>query len=259
MSRLTRTTFTMVVASAVAAGCVSVGPPASGGPTAAAPTLATSSVPSVPGVTVPPVATFAPTTVPTGVPTVPTDAPSVPTDAPTDAPAPATDAPTDEPAPPTDAPTDEPAATPGTLDFSKTSNYGSVELAAGFNPDPFTKTGIRSGGSVDASYLPGCNGHASSAPDFEVKYTSGQVFTLLRFYFVPDTAGADTTLIINQPNSTYVCDDDYNFPDNRNPEVNIDPAASGTYDIWIGNYSSDQSTFATGTLYVTQLQANHPE
>ena len=82
---------------------------------------------------------------------------------------------------------------------------------------------------------------------------------MLRFYFVPDTAGADTTLIINQPNAQYTCDDDYNGAANRNPEINIDPAASGTYDIWIGNYSSDLSSFVTGTLYITQLQANHPE
>ena len=110
------------------------------------------------------------------------------------------------------------------------------------------------GRSVDTSYLGGgCLGWASQAPDFEVNYTAAS--SSLRFYFVADTVGDDTTLIISDPTGNWVCgDDSYGT---RNPTVDFTGTApDGVYDIWIGSYSAGAGV--TGTFYVTELDANHP-
>ena len=193
----------------VAVGCVSVAP--GGSPTAsiATPTPTTS-------------ATATATTPATGTPTLPPTAPptDTPTDAPTAAPtAPPTDTPTDAPtAPPTDGVTPPPSGTATELDFSADPRYGLHELSAGFTPDPFTVT-MTSGGPVNASYISGCNGFAAVAPDVKVRYTAASA-TILRFYFTPDDLEADTTLIINDPNGQWLCDDDAYSP---HPAVNADP------------------------------------
>jgi hypothetical protein len=148
---------------------------------------------------------------------------------------------------PTATLTPVPAAT---LNFSLPPNYGSTALTAGFLPDPFA-VGITSGGPVNVSYLGGiCRGFATSAPDFSVNYTAG-ASSLLRFYFI---GNGDSTLIINGPNGTYFCNDD-SFG-TLNPTIDFNNPTSGRYDIWIGSYSS--GTFIPGTLYVTEINGNHP-
>jgi hypothetical protein len=146
-------------------------------------------------------------------------------------------------------PTAPPPAASG-LNYGLSPNFGSAALASGFTPDPYT-VGITSGGSVDASYLGGsCLGFATSAPHFRLKYTSGS-FPLLRFYFI---GSGDTTLIINNPNGGWHCvDDSYST---LNPTIDFNSPASGQYDIWVGSYSS--GNFVSGTLYITEVDSNHP-
>jgi hypothetical protein len=123
----------------------------------------------------------------------------------------------------------------------------------GFLPDPW-EAEAQSGGPIDVSYLGGgCNGWASQAPDFQVNYTGGD--SSLRFYFIADTAGADTTLIVNDPTGDWVCGDDSYA--GANPTVDfLGTAPSGIYDVWIGSYT--EGDFHSGTLYATELDANHP-
>lgn len=137
-----------------------------------------------------------------------------------------------------------------TLNFSLPPNYGSTSLTSGFVPDPHS-VAITSGGSVDVSYLgSGCNGFATSAPDYSVNYTSG-AFPTLRFYFI---GSGDTTMIINTPGGSYLCSDD-SFG-TLNPTIDFNTPSSGRYDIWIGSYQT--GAFVSGTLYVTESTANHP-
>jgi hypothetical protein len=153
---------------------------------------------------------------------------------------------------PSQAPATQVSGTGG-LDFTLDPNYGAATISSGFVPDPQTVS-ITSGGPVDVSTLglgSGCGGYATSSPDFEVTYTSGG-FSLLRFYFVSTTG--DTTLIINGPNGAWYCVDD-SFG-TLNPTIDFQNPSSGVYDVWVGSYSSD--TFATGTLYITELDSNHP-
>jgi hypothetical protein len=113
---------------------------------------------------------------------------------------------------------------------------------------------VVSGGPVNAGYLGGdCTGYAEHNPDYQVHYFSGSG-TLLRFYFVADTAGDDATLIINDASANWVCNDDYDGT--RNPSVDFSSPQSGYYDIWIGSYSSD--ALISGTLNITELDFNHP-
>jgi hypothetical protein len=139
------------------------------------------------------------------------------------------------------------------LDYTLDPNYEEFDLASGFLPDPDQHTAT-SGGAVDVSYLGGgCVGFVTPAPDFRLNYTAAS--SSLRFYFVADNAGDDTTLIINDPSGNWYCgDDSYGTAD---PTVDFTGAApSGTYDIWIGSY--DAGTYHDGTLNITELDSNHP-
>ena len=147
-------------------------------------------------------------------------------------------------------PSEEP--TGDELDYSLQPNFGSEDLSSGFSPDPFSAH-VVSGGPIDASYLGGdCRGFATAAPDYDITFTAGDL-SLLRFYFVADTAD-DTTIIINAPDGSWHCNDD--ATGTIDPQYDFEDPASGLYDIWIGSYESDASV--SGTFYVTELESNHP-
>lgn len=142
---------------------------------------------------------------------------------------------------------------PLVLNFSLPANFGEYSLASGFLPDP-AEYDATSGGLVDASYLGGgCYGFASPSPDLKINYTAG-AYPTLRFYFVSDTAGADTVLIINTPGGSYLCNDD--SWGTFDPTLDFNSPAGGRYDIWIASVTPGASH--TGTLYVTENMDNHP-
>ena len=140
------------------------------------------------------------------------------------------------------------------------SNFGSGALRGGFMPDPFT-TNIRSGGNIDASRLslaPGCRGYVTARPDYILNYTNAASF--LRFFFRANDAsgprnGRDTTLVINDANGRWHCDDDTGG--NFNPMVDIRNPPSGQYDIWVGTYDGS-GQYVDGTLAVTELRSQRP-
>jgi len=145
------------------------------------------------------------------------------------------------------------------LNYGSSPNSGSINLSAGFSPDPHTRA-ITSGGSVSVSALnlgSGCTGYATSAPDYRVNWSGTS--SRLRFFFVanPGQTTTDTTMIVNMNNGQWRCNDD--SAGTLNPSVDIANPGAGQYDIWIGSYSS--GAFVSGTLYVTELSydpANHP-
>jgi hypothetical protein len=147
-------------------------------------------------------------------------------------------------------PSEEP--TGDELDYSLQPNFGSDDVTSGFTPDPFNAH-VVSGGPIDASYLgDDCRGFATTAPDYDITFTSGSL-SLLRFYFVAETAD-DTTIIINAPDGSWHCNDD--ATGTIDPQYDFEDPASGLYDIWIGSYESGASV--SGTFYVTELESNHP-
>ena len=89
-------------------------------------------------------------------------------------------------------------------DFSATPSYGSVNLNAGFTPDPYTVR-LTSGGSRPASNISSsCRGWIANAPDFSVYYTAGSTFDLT----IGAVSETDTTLVVNGPTGNWFCDDD---------------------------------------------------
>jgi hypothetical protein len=135
------------------------------------------------------------------------------------------------------------------LDLGATPTYGSVDLAGGFSPDPF-EIAFVGGGSVDitsANLGPDCTGYTASIPDFRINFSGSA--SRLRIFFVSDS-GSDTTLIVNDPNTNWFCNDDFTSG-SGDPLVDIPNPAAGQIDIWVGTYSSGE--YASGTLYVTGM------
>jgi hypothetical protein len=112
--------------------------------------------------------------------------------------------------------------------------HGTHTLQTGFTPDPAVYT-VDAGGPLNVRDLNtggGCVGHTQREPDLRVHYTAGTTFPLL-FYV---EATADTTLLVNAPDTSWHCNDDGHH--GLNPRVVFDHPQSGQYDIWVGTYGS---------------------
>ena len=121
--------------------------------------------------------------------------------------------------------------------------YGSVRLSEGFLPDPH-EVSLTAGGSIDTN-VGGCTyGYVADAPDVDFYYTTDGSSTL----YIYGVSGEDTTLLINTPNGSWVCDDD-SYGDG-DPIVVIRNAPSGMYNIWVGTYSDD---LTPANLYISEI------
>ncbi len=133
------------------------------------------------------------------------------------------------------------------LDYTLGPYYGAISLRAGFTPDPATDELLVGGGSVDVSYLGnGCVGYATAQPDYRLNWSGRS--SELRFFFQADD-NADTTILINLPDGSWMCNDD--SAGTIDPMVVVGNPPEGQYDIWIGTYSRDTTAF--GTLNITEL------
>lgn len=129
-------------------------------------------------------------------------------------------------------------------DYSADPISSTVSLTAGFSDDP-RRIQVTSGGSVDASDLGSpCVGRISNAPDVRLHYDSGSLPLILSV-----NASTDTTLVVNAPDGLWYCDDDSGA--GTNPSVRFNKPASGSYEIWIGTYSSAE--FNSATLHISEL------
>lgn len=122
--------------------------------------------------------------------------------------------------------------------------FGSVNLRAGFTPDPY-RTTVTSGGSIAAqSLFTNCTGWVADNIDFAVHYTAGS-FNLT----LSATSQADTTLIVQAPDGRWYCDDDSG--PGLNPTITISNPHSGRYAVWVGSYR--QGEYASATLSVSEI------
>ena len=135
-------------------------------------------------------------------------------------------------------------------DFTLNPAYGAIDLVSGFQPDPHT-VGIQAGGELDASAMgvPGCMGWVARAPDYRVNWTAGSGALPLVFSVA---AEADTTLVINDAEGNWVCDDD-GGNNGLNPAITFSNPVSGQYDIWVGTYA--EGGLQPSTLNVSELYA----
>ena len=133
----------------------------------------------------------------------------------------------------------------GMPDFSLTPTFGTVDLETGFEPDPYNVE-LTSGGNIDAEVV-GCAGMIATAPDFRLNYVAGDVFPLI----ISTMSSDDTTLVINQPDGSWICDDDSG--EDFNASVNIASPMTGQYDIWVGSFFGDSQP---ATLSISELASN---
>lgn len=128
--------------------------------------------------------------------------------------------------------------------------YGDETLTAGFTPDPHVVNVNAGGGESASDNGASCTGFiAADQPDYRVNYASSN-YPLGIFV----RAAVDTTLIVNAPDGSWHCNDDFEQLDASNPGLVFKSPQSGQYDIWVGTYSSDTAGTAA-QLVVTELEA----
>ena len=133
-------------------------------------------------------------------------------------------------------------------DASLDPNFGSVNLRAGFTPDPMVVRMVAGGNinSNDASSLGGqCVGMITDAPDYRIAYTAQPGVQLT----IRIQSQADTTLVVNGPNGAWYCNDD--IGSSTNPGVVYRQPQSGVYDIWVGTYGTDP---APAEISITEME-----
>lgn len=133
-------------------------------------------------------------------------------------------------------------------EISEVPLYGTVNLEAGFLPDPYIVE-IIPGGADSADHLGNdCVGYIeNSQPDYDLNYESGG--SPLGIFVESDI---DTTLIINDPRGNWRCNDDAASLTDANPGIFFSKPMSGNYNIWVGIYdesSGSEMTFLAITEY----------
>lgn len=124
--------------------------------------------------------------------------------------------------------------------------YGTADLAAGFQPDPFV-VNLQSGGNIDAQRISSsCRGFIANAPDVRLNYRAGRYQLIISV-----ASSADTTLVINAPDGSWYCNDDGG--NGYNPSIRFNPPISGQYDIWVGTYGS--ASLQPARLHISEGQS----
>lgn len=95
----------------------------------------------------------------------------------------------------------------------------------------------------------GCSGYIyAPGPDLELTIDSN--FRPLGIFVDADV---DTTLVINDPDGNWHCNDDADTLANSNPGLQFSKPKEGIYDIWVGTFNSGEA--GTGKLVVTRQNA----
>lgn len=128
------------------------------------------------------------------------------------------------------------------LDWRAAPTFGTVELSAGFVPDPDITT-VRAGGRipnpVDGS---SCAGMVEpSAPDVDLNYEAGS-----SSLFIYTQSSVDVTLVVYTPDREWICDDDGG--EGFDAMIGFDDPPSGNYNIWVGVYDEDDNYTETDLL-----------
>ncbi|MCW5717989.1 MAG: hypothetical protein KIS68_09200 [Bauldia sp.] len=123
--------------------------------------------------------------------------------------------------------------------------FGYDELPGGFGTQIVD---VEAGGTVSPTDLgESCVGFVTAAPTYRIYYEGTAPLT-----FAVAAAGADTTLVVADPDGYWFCSDDANGT--VDPEVVIDPGYTGQYDIWVGTFAGDGGTTGA-TLTITEGEA----
>lgn len=121
--------------------------------------------------------------------------------------------------------------------------FGSVELRAGFVPDPNT-VDLIAGGNVNLGSR-GYAGYVADAPDYNLTYQASSTWPLV----IRADSSEDLVLLVNAPDGSWHFNDDYSGY-GLNSAIVFENPQSGLYNIWVGTYGSST---ASATLYISEL------
>lgn len=136
-------------------------------------------------------------------------------------------------------------------DLSLPATFFDEQIVSGFTPDP-VEYPLQAGGYLVASDVDSaCAGFIAEAPDVRITYEAGDDYPL-RIFVEGD---ADTTLLINQPDGEWLCNDD-RVEGDLNPEILFANPLGGQYDIWVGTYENPDALddFPEVVLRVSELE-----
>lgn len=146
-----------------------------------------------------------------------------------------------------------PPMMPLPLDATLPPNFGTVELAAGFMPDPYT-VAVQAGGDTDLSYVAApmdaisgmtAFGSVSNNPDHVLVWNGGGYLRFEATYASED----DLVMLVQLPDGTWRFNDDFN---SLQPAIELETSPAGNYYIWVGNL---RGTFLVpATLGVSELR-----
>ncbi|PCH59954.1 MAG: hypothetical protein COC19_06480 [SAR86 cluster bacterium] len=135
------------------------------------------------------------------------------------------------------------AGTTGTIDPEGEPNFGVVDLASDFTPDPYSIR-VLAGGSSQSTQ---CEGYFSENPalNLDSNISSGSLSII-------GISQTDTTLAVTDAAGNWYCNDDTDFLKDTNPGIYIEQASQGLYKIWIGTYSSEVDAQIPAQLFISQ-------
>jgi hypothetical protein len=131
-----------------------------------------------------------------------------------------------------------------------------IHLSSGFTPDPWEVRWFALDGVNDLAYEigDGCTGYANWAQPQVRLIWSPRPFTDTDQQYPLNiwvTAATDLTLVVNQPDNTWICNDDANGFD---PAIQWSSPQVGVYDIWVGTHSGPLSSAGVEpVLYISEL------
>ena len=124
--------------------------------------------------------------------------------------------------------------------------FGTVNLRGNFDPDP-NVTSMVAGGRFNASNTgSNCTGFIDGdRPSVDLNYERAGANYPLTIYA---ESSEDLVLVVNLPNGTWVCNDDYS---GTNPAIRLDNPLSGNYNIFVGTFEAGRQ--ANATLSITEM------
>ena len=125
--------------------------------------------------------------------------------------------------------------------------YGTVNLRAGFTPDPSVHA-VTAGGA-QLTQLGGCNAYIhAAAPDLDLNYTAGSLPLSIEA-----RSGTDVTVLVNAPDGSWHCDDDGG--DGTNARLTFPRPTTGQYNIWVGTYAAQAGNLPPAEIRITEMGA----
>ncbi len=131
--------------------------------------------------------------------------------------------------------------------FNGQPNFGTVNLRAGFTPDPHVVQVVSGGGIAASSISNNCRGFISNSPDVRLNYANGSYPLIISV-----DSNEDTTLVVNAPDGRWYCDDDGGV-NGLNPSIRFNSPQGGRYEIWVGSYRSGVN--ARGRLHISEVSS----